>query len=36
MAGRRPFDNAQFNPLYQELKQRLAELRREIAANARA
>ncbi|HMM68392.1 MAG TPA: hypothetical protein PKC03_15765 [Dokdonella sp.] len=28
-----PFDNAQFNPLYQELKQRLAELRREIAAN---
>lgn len=28
----RPFDNAQFNPLYQELKTRLAELRREIAA----
>ena len=31
--GQSPFDNAQFNPLYQELKQRLAELRREIAAN---
>lgn len=28
-----PFDNAQFNPLYQELKLRLSELRREIAAN---
>ena len=32
-SGQSPFDNAQFNPLYQELKQRLAELRREIAAN---
>jgi polysaccharide chain length determinant protein (PEP-CTERM system associated) len=30
-SGQSPFDNAQFNPLYQELKQRLAELRREIA-----
>lgn len=27
-----PFGNAQFNPLYQELKTRLADLRREIAA----
>ena len=27
-----PFDNAQFNPLYQGLKQQLGELRREIAA----
>jgi polysaccharide chain length determinant protein (PEP-CTERM system associated) len=27
-----PFDNAQFNPLYQELKVRLAELRQEMAA----
>jgi polysaccharide chain length determinant protein (PEP-CTERM system associated) len=27
-----PFDNAQFNPLYQELKQQSGELRREIAA----
>jgi polysaccharide chain length determinant protein (PEP-CTERM system associated) len=27
-----PFDNAQFNPLFQELKLRLGELRREIAA----
>jgi polysaccharide chain length determinant protein (PEP-CTERM system associated) len=26
-----PFDNAQFNPLYQGLKQQLGELRREIA-----
>jgi uncharacterized protein involved in exopolysaccharide biosynthesis len=31
-SGQSPFDNAQFNPLFQELKQRLAELRREIAA----
>ncbi len=30
--GQTPFDNAQFNPLYQELKLRLSELRREIAA----
>ncbi|HNR91844.1 MAG TPA: hypothetical protein PKO41_05380 [Dokdonella sp.] len=30
--GQSPFDNAQFNPLYQELKLRLGELRREIAA----
>lgn len=28
-----PFDNAQFNPLYQELRTRLAEVRREIAAS---
>jgi uncharacterized protein involved in exopolysaccharide biosynthesis len=27
-----PFDNAQYNPLYQELKVRLAELRQEMAA----
>ena len=32
-SGQSPFDNAQFNPLYQELKQRLSELGREIAAN---
>ena len=31
-ANQSPFDNAQFNPLYQELKLRLGELRREIAA----
>ena len=31
-AAQTPFDNAQFNPLYQELKLRLGELRREIAA----
>lgn len=31
-ASQSPFDNAQFNPLYQELKLRLGELRREIAA----
>ena len=30
--GQTPFDNAQFNPLFQELKLRLGELRREIAA----
>lgn len=29
-----PFDNAQFNPLYQELKQRLAEVHREAAGTA--
>ncbi len=27
-----PFDNAQFNPLYQELRMRLGEVRREVAA----
>ncbi|MEO8010780.1 MAG: hypothetical protein ABI650_03960, partial [Dokdonella sp.] len=30
-SGQSPFDNAQFNPLYQELKLRLGELRREVA-----
>lgn len=31
--GDSPFDNAQFNPLYQELRTRLAEVRRELAAS---
>jgi polysaccharide chain length determinant protein (PEP-CTERM system associated) len=29
-----PFDGAQFNPLYQELRTRLAEVRRELAASS--
>jgi polysaccharide chain length determinant protein (PEP-CTERM system associated) len=32
-ASESPFDNAQFNPLFQELRTRLAEVRREIAAS---
>jgi len=31
-AQQSPFDNAQFNPLYQEMRLRLGELRREVAA----